>query len=139
MIQLPGVAKKVFYMCKKCEVDRYQVVTTHASLTSARLQCEVCKSKNLFTLDAPKRTTKPKVAKRKVNAQSVAAQSKVKWTELCGTQDTAPAPYTMKGQFETGVTVKHPKFGVGFVIGSTGQAIQVLFEDGERALVHNRG
>lgn len=140
MTQLPAVAKKVFVLCKKCDVDRYQVVLSHSSLTSARLECEVCKTKNVFTLESTTRSGRSAVAKKKtrLSEKAAAEQNKTKWVELCGTQDGQPSPYTMKAQFETGCSLNHPKFGLGFVIASTGQSIQVLFEDGERSLVHNR-
>jgi hypothetical protein len=44
----------------------------------------------------------------------------------------------MKKGFEVGAALDHPKFGLGFVVESNGQAIQVLFEDESRQLVHNR-
>lgn len=135
MTQLPAVAKKIYYPCKKCECDRYHVVVAHTSLTAARIECEVCKSKSAFKLEEPKRTRSaiPKKPK-KVKAGAHTA----KWTELREKNDSKPAPYTMKQNFEVGSVVEHPKFGVGFVTFASGQAIQVVFEDSERSLVHNR-
>lgn len=136
LTQLPAVAKKVYAMCKKCEVERYHVVTAHTSLTAARLECEVCKAKSVLKLDEPKsrRTAVPskKSAKSKANAHVA------KWNELKEKSDSKPTPYTMKNSFEVGTVVEHPKFGLGFVIMATGQAVQIVFEDSERSLVHNR-
>ncbi len=134
--QLPGVAKKVFYPCKKCETERYQVVLAHISSKSARLECEVCRTKNTFTLDEPKSARRSAVPKRSAGAKMAAHLSR--WQELRKNQSSQPTPYNMKALFETGACVQHPKFGLGFVIASNGQAIQVVFEDAERSLVHNR-
>jgi hypothetical protein len=141
MSQLPAVAKKVFYPCKKCETDRYQVVTAHLSLTSARLECEVCKTKNSFKLDEPKPRAKSRsrsAVPGKKSASTRASAHVARWTELRDKADGKPMPYNMKAAFEVGSVLQHPKFGLGFVVLATGQAIQVIFEDAERSLVHNR-
>lgn len=135
-IKLPDVAKKVYYPCKKCEADRYQVVIAHATAKSARLECEVCKTKNLLTVEEP-RSPRSAVPKKKPSASKV-AKDLLRWQQLRETNPGKPTPYNMKKMFETGEAVEHPKFGLGFVIASTGQAIQVVFEDAERSLVHNR-
>lgn len=134
--QLPTVAKKVFYACKKCETERYQVVIAHATPKSARLECEVCKTKNLMAIVEPKksRSTVPK----KKPSKGKAAADVARFQQLRETIAGKPTPYNMKAVFETGAALEHPKFGLGFVIHSTVQAIQVVFEDAERSLVHNR-
>ena len=136
MIQLPTVAKKVYYPCTKCEADRYQVVLAHTSAITAKLECEVCKSKNTFRLEEPKRTRS--AVPKKPSAKSKASAHVAKWTQLRDNNSEKPTAYNMKKAFEVGTTLEHPKFGLGFVINSNGQAIQVVFEDEERSLVHNR-
>lgn len=138
MTQLPAVAKKVFYPCKKCETDRYQVVVAHLSLTSARLECEVCKTKNNFKLEEPKTTRARATVPKKSSTASRAAAHVAKWTQLRDNTTEKPKAYNMKMEFEVGASLQHPKFGLGFVVLATGQAIQVVFEDAERSLVHNR-
>lgn len=137
MTQLPAVAKKVFYPCKKCETDRYQVVLAHTSVNTARLECEVCKSKNAFKIEEPKLSRATKAPSKKASSTRAAAHT-ARWTDLRDKNADKATPYTMKLSFEVGAVVEHPKFGMGFVVQSTGQAIQVIFEDAERSLVHNR-
>lgn len=135
MTKLPAVAKKIYYPCKKCECERYHVVTTHTGPTTARLECEVCKSKCAFKLEEPKRT---RTAVPKKSGKSRVAGHVARFTELRDKNSDKPKPYSMKVSFEVGSVLDHPKFGLGFVILATGQAIQVVFEDEERSLVHNR-
>jgi hypothetical protein len=135
-MQLPAVAKKVFYPCKKCETERYQVVIAHSTPKSARLECEVCKTKNLMTIDEPK-SRRSAVPKKKSSASKV-SKDLARWQQLRETNSEKPTPYNMKAVFETGAALEHPKFGLGFVIHAGVQAIQVVFEDAERSLVHNR-
>lgn len=138
--QLPAVAKKVYTNCKKCDCDRYHVVVAHTSANTARLECEVCKSKSSLKIEETRRL-KTAAPKKKITTKSkskAAANASLKWNDLRERASEKPTPYTMKSAFEVGASVEHPKFGLGFVILATGQAIQVVFEDGERALVHNR-
>lgn len=136
MNQLPAVAKKVYFRCSKCETDRYQVVLTHTSLTSAKLECEVCKSKNSFKLEEPKRTRS--AVPKKPSTKGRAASHVAKWGQLRDNNAEKPTSYNMKKEFEVGAALDHPKFGLGFVVNVTEAAIQVIFEDEQRQLVHNR-
>ena len=134
--ELPAVAKKIFHFCKKCNVDRYQVVLSHTNKTTAKLECEVCKSKSNFKLAAPKKPGS-KVTVKKAGARKTASVA-TRWAEMKDKSGEA-VPYNMKSKFTEGAALKHPKFGLGFVTISQALSIQVLFEDEERNLVHNRG
>jgi len=134
--ELPAVAKKIYFNCKKCGCERYQVVISHTGPTSARLECEVCKSKTMFKLEEPKRTRT--AVPKKPSSKSRASTHVARFTELRDKNSEKPKPYNMKTSFEVGTVLEHPKFGLGFVILSSGAAIQVVFEDEERSLVHNR-
>ena len=138
MTQLPTVAKKVYYLCNKCETDRYQVVLAHNSATSAKLECEVCKTKNTFKLEEPKRTLRPAVPKKKTSTKSKASAHVARWTQLRDNNAEKPTSYNMKKGFEVGAALDHPKFGLGFAVNVSDAAIQVIFEDEQRQLVHNR-
>ncbi len=139
MTQLPAVAKKVYFKCNKCETDRYQVVLNHSSSTSAKLECEVCKSKNSFKLEEPKRARIAVPKKPGAKATKTKASTHVaKWTQLRDNNADKPMSYNMKKGFEVGAALDHPKFGLGFVVNVSNEAIQVIFEDEQRQLVHNR-
>jgi len=129
---LPPVARKVYHHCKKCEVERYQVVLAHTNSKSAKLECEVCHTKNTLKLSSATATKKKKTSKKTGN-------HKGRWEEL--TQKASPdgaSPYNMKKAFEVEAVIEHPKFGLGVVTALTSSSIQVVFEDQERSLVHNR-
>lgn len=136
MKELPAVAKKVFYPCKKCGTDRYQVVMAHTNRTTAKLECEVCKTKNNLKLDSdkPARAGVP----RKSSGPSRASAHVARWQELRDKNSASITPYNMKTSFQAGAALEHPKFGLGFVTMVSGQTMQVVFEDAERSLVHGR-
>ena len=137
---LPPVARKVYALCKKCKTDRYHVILAHTSATAAKMQCEVCNAKSVYKLESAKKSKKavdgvegaPKVSAR-------ANASAKRWGELRDKTNGSANAYNMKAAFSADTSIQHPKFGLGIVVGVTPQSIQVVFEDGERSLVHNRG
>lgn len=133
---LPPVARKVFYPCKKCEVERYQVVLAHTSSKAAKLECEVCHTKN--TLKMEDSSAKKATGKVKTGSKSTRGSHKVRWEQLTQNSQKEPTPYNMKKAFEVESLIDHPKFGIGVVTALTDSSIQVVFEDQERSLVHNR-
>lgn len=135
---LPPVARKVYAVCKKCGVDRYHIVIAHTSSTAAKLQCEVCNAKSVYKLEGTSK--KKKAANGEAKAPSARKSgSEKRWRDLKEKVTGTSAAYNMKSAFLPETSIQHPKFGLGFVVGVTPQAIQVVFEDGERSLVHNRG
>ncbi len=133
LTELPAVGQNVFVACKKCAADRYHKVLAHATAASAKLQCEVCKSKKTFKLPKPK---KPK-SKRPAKKNSGAAIPE--WGTLKDQLGSSGIlPYKMSDHFELEVAIQHPKFGLGFVMLSMPQRIDVVFEDGLKSLIHNR-
>lgn len=137
---LPPVARKVFYPCKKCECERYQVVVTHSSKNTAKLECEVCHTKNTLKLVDP---TKPVKAPREPKAgakpkkSNARSSSMSRWTEYSN-KGIPSKPYSMREKFSADQSLEHPRFGLGFVTQVQGQSMIVLFQDGERTLVHSR-
>lgn len=131
---LPPVARKIYSPCKKCGVDRYHIVIAHTSAKVAKLQCEVCNAKSTYKVGG---TSKRGGKKKEGTSRSSSSQKR--WTELKDKNTNSKQSYSMKNSYNAEAAIEHPKFGLGFVVSSTPQAIQVVFEDGERSLVHNRG
>lgn len=131
---LPPVARKIYYPCKKCEVERYQVVLAHSNSKTAKLECEVCHTKNTLKISSP--NSKKTSTKKKTTSSR--GGHKLRWEELTQKADQDPTPYNMRKAFEVESLIEHPKFGLGVVTALTHSSIQVVFEDQERSLVHNR-
>lgn len=133
---LPAVATNFFFPCKKCAADRYHKVLTHPTSTSAKLECEVCKTKQTFKLGGAKKKTTTGVTRTKKKAPS----AQETWIELKGKVNLDQAEtYNMKKKFVASTAINHPKFGVGIITEANGLSIMVAFEDGQKSLVHNRG
>ncbi len=140
LTELPAVARNIHLHCKKCAVDRYHVVVAHLTPTSAKVKCEVCGAQKTFKLpkaESAKKSTgtgKPRAARKKAEPDYGAVWADLK-TQI-GVDKILP--YNMKTKFQLANAIEHPKFGVGFVTGITNEKIEVMFQEGGRALVHNR-
>ena len=81
--------------------------------------------------------TKRKTAKAKAPAKT---KEQRKWSRVMGkVEGTEPQPYSMTEKYEEQNVIDHAKFGLGVVsevIDPT--KISVVFEDGEKVMVHNR-
>jgi uncharacterized Zn finger protein len=143
LTELPAVARNIHLDCKKCGVERFHVVLAHTTATSAKVKCEVCGATRTFKLPkaakapAAKKTAsgKPRATKSKKNEPSSADV----WADLktqIGTDRIVP--YSMRQKFTLANAIEHPKFGLGFVTSATNEKIEVMFQEGGRALVHNR-
>jgi hypothetical protein len=143
MNTLPPVAKSFYAFCKKCDADRYHVVLAHTTATSAKIECEICKSKKTYSL--PKAQTKTGKAltgaaakKREQTLSSRKSSHKNEFEMLMGNDSAQTVSYNMKSKFEKNQKLNHPKFGMGFIKDAQSDKIEVVFEDEVRTLIHNR-
>lgn len=146
---LPPVAKSFFTHCKKCEADRYHMVLTHKTATSASIECEVCHKKSTYSLPKEKSAkAKPAsgrpltgaAAKARATSESSrrnahAAQYETLMNQYASKEAVA---YSMKAKFEANQKLNHPKFGVGIVTLATPEKLDVVFQEEMKSLVHNR-
>ncbi len=138
-LTLPPVAKSFFMFCKKCNADRYHMVLAHTSATTAKTECEICKSKKSYSL--PKATS-TKV--RKPGAVNSTKTSRAKShtgeyeNRIQNQQAKEAIPYSMKTLFVEKQKIQHPKFGTGFVQKAEIDRIDVIFADEVKVLIHNK-
>jgi hypothetical protein len=135
---LPAVAKNIFLDCKKCGSGRYHVVVAHKSSTSAKVQCEVCKTHRSYSIS--KKKTSPTSEKSSARAVRSSANSHQKEFEfLMDThKESKGVPYNMKSKFEVNQKLDHPRFGVGIIRAVQSDKIEVVFSDEVKSLIHNR-
>jgi len=136
--ELPAVARNISLICKKCGVERFHVVLAHTNSTSAKVQCEVCKSKKTFKL-ATAKAAKPAKKAGGVKKTAKKLDMAAEWTKMkdqIGLEKLQP--YNMKTKFSNSVAIEHPKFGIGFISTATNEKIDVTFQEAKISLVHNR-
>ncbi len=137
---LPAVATKTYQFCKKCDCERYHVVLAHPTPQSAKIECEVCKRKSTLKLSiGPSGKSRLAAATRSRKTKASQEAPETKWRELlASTNLDNKKPYSMRQSFQTEDAIEHPKFGLGVVTQAAAQQIEVVFESGVKALVHNR-
>ncbi len=138
-LTLPPVAKSFYMFCKKCDADRYHVVLAHTSKTSAKTECEICKSKKSYSL--PKESTsKTKKAGGTNSTKTSRAKSHTGEYEnrLQNLSSKEAIPYSLKATFTEKQKIDHPKFGIGFVQKAAIDRIDVIFADEVKILIHNK-
>ncbi|MFZ3230277.1 MAG: hypothetical protein WA160_08735 [Pseudobdellovibrio sp.] len=144
-VTLPAVAKSFYTFCKKCDVDRYHVVLTHTSSTSARIQCEVCKGTKTFSLPKAGSVAKKAATKVKTTGTGTKTTKSRKMThsdEFQALQTNRSAekgtPFSIKTKFEMNQKIDHSTFGMGYVKAVQLDRIDVLFEIEVKTLMHNK-
>lgn len=139
-LTLPPVAKSFYTACKKCGADRYHVVLAHTSSTSAKMQCEICKSKKTFTLPkegAPKKIVRPSSGSS-VSTYKPRNHGNDYELRIQNQMMKEAAPYSIKQSFKENQKIQHPKFGVGFITKVMSDRVDVIFSDEVRTLIHNK-
>ena len=146
-IALPPVAKSFFSACKKCGADRYHTVLTHTSTTSAKIQCEVCKSKKTYSL--PKAGSVAKATTKKSSTKKSSTLTKTGRVRKTSHADDFQAmqsnrgtekgtPFSIKTKFEKDQKIDHSTFGTGYVKTVQPDRIDVMFETEVKTLMHNK-
>ena len=82
-----------------------------------------------------------RAAKREARGakQSSSASSNARFIELSEKFESVKVqPYRMANVYPVETKIEHPKFGVGFVVNSLPDKIEVVFEDVSRQLVQGR-
>ncbi len=132
MKTLPEVAKSFTQHCTKCDAEKYHRVLSHVDEFKAKVQCEICGKKSTFSIKPKKVSKGPRVPK-KTKAQIAGGEWRAQMDKRATDKSRA---YSIKEKFNSNEKFDHPKFGVGFVLAVSGNRITVLFEEGEKTLIH---
>lgn len=133
--KLPEVAKSFVDHCTKCDGEKYHRVLSHVDEKSAKVQCEICGKKKTFKLKSPKAAKKKSARVVKSKAQPAGGDWRLKMDQKAS---DAARSYSMKEKFILNDKIEHTKFGIGFVLNVSGDRMTVLFEAGEKTLLHSK-
>lgn len=61
----------------------------------------------------------------------------IRWEDVISESTQTEIYYKSTGDFKEGEIISHNMFGLGFVIASGANKIEVLFQDKLRTLIHN--
>lgn len=62
---------------------------------------------------------------------------KIKWSDVISDSTETDIVYKSSGEFKQGEIISHNMFGLGLVVESLSNRVEVLFEDKSRTLIQN--
>lgn len=135
---LPAVAKSFFTMCKKCEAERYHRVLAHTSSTSAKIECEICKSRKTYSLPKAGVARKaPSTGKARTTVRRSSHADEYNQLMMNRGSEKGLA-FNIRTKYELDQKIDHPKFGAGFVKNVQMDRMDVMFQDELKTLMHNK-
>ncbi len=125
--------------CPKCKADTSHTIITKYEEEIRRVQCSTCGDVHSYRKprgEEAEETPEPASAKKR------AAAKKPTWQEamdkLGNKVHGLARVYSIRDNYEEGDWLNHPTFGLGFVVETGENKVDVAFEDERRVLVHNR-
>ena len=147
-----AVASEVDAYCTRCKLDLAHRVISMVEDRVHKVECLTCGGHHLYRAprseaastrtraSGKKRTAK---GKRSVAAKSTRTETerRQRWEQaIMGRPADAFTAYSMSAHLSEGELVRHAKFGDGVVTEvRTDHKVHILFETGERTLVHAQG
>jgi hypothetical protein len=90
--------------------------------------------------EALRRKTMPPPPRRRAARKRAESPEEIFQKLVEGRDLSTAEPYSIKAPFQVSDLIDHPKFGVGIVTAIEDvQKVKVVFEDGERIMICNRG
>ena len=130
--------------CTKCRLDLLHRVVAAVASVPKRVECKTCHSQHNYR--APKGAAGGASSASKAHATkkpraSTKRSAVTDWQQaVAGKERSSFSPYSIGGRFTPQQLISHKKFGDGVVMALVeDQKINVLFQDGPRILIHNRG
>lgn len=128
--------------CTKCRMWLAHTIVAMVAGVPKRVLCNTCHGEHAYRPHPPGEKPKAKASGvRKGRAPAKPRASKVsEWESKVGGRDRRDAiPFNAKATFETDQLMDHSKFGIGLIVATLAdKKIKVLFESGDKILVHNR-
>lgn len=151
MTKKAAVAGEVDAYCTRCKLDLAHRIIAMVEDRVHKVECLTCGGHHLYR--PPKATgaatTRSAGRKRKsaggrssgAAAARAATEQRKQWEQaIMGRPAEAFTTYAMSTTFGEGDLVRHKKFGDGIVTEvRADQKVKILFEGGERTLVHGQG
>ena len=136
--------------CVNCKSDTNHVVLEVDGVQIREVRCEACGAKGEFRAtraktkaglqEAIKRKTLPPPPRKRAPRKKAETPEEIFSKLVSGRDLSAAEPYSIKSPLKVSDLVEHPKFGVGIVTAIADvQKARIVFEDGERVMVCNRG
>ena len=125
--------------CGRCKSETRHCILSITDKIPEKLICNGCKSIHKFRAEKPKKqdpTPRPLSTTRNQQATKSACPSKFQELVLAEKVEVSTVlNYDTSQQWNEGVWIKHPNFGLGRIQKRLGRKVDVLFRDGIKILV----
>ncbi|MDZ7314782.1 MAG: hypothetical protein ONB24_01535 [candidate division KSB1 bacterium] len=135
------VGDEVQALCGKCKSATIHIIEVINEQKIKRVLCRSCNTSHRYLPvgkeEKPKKSTKT-AAKKEIDP---AVKMSRKWSRLMAKSETeTPVSYQMNKKYMVNEVIHHDKFGDGVVVNIIdANKISVVFEDGPKTLIQNRG
>jgi hypothetical protein len=130
------VGKEILSYCGKCKLAlAHTIISLNKKGNADKCECNTCGATHKYR-DPDKATKKRAPAKKAPKKEKISPE--MIWKEAIASAKGLSQPYKMNGDFSEGDLIEHSTFGKG-VVGEliSDKKIRVIFEEGEKILVHN--
>ncbi len=135
------VGEEIEALCGTCKAATVHNIEVIKEGKPTKVLCKSCNKSHKYrkpvTEDEDEKPKRKKTTKKKAPPKT---KEQRKWSRVMGkVEGTDPQPYIMSETYEEQNVIDHSKFGLGVVkevIDPT--KISVVFENGEKVMVHNR-
>lgn len=140
MGKIPDLGRDVDAYCGRCKLVLAHTVTARTADRLVRVMCNTCKAEHGYR-PAPGEAAPRRRAEAQPTRQPKTRAVASNFHQLLGARSVETArPYSPKASLELSEIIAHPSFGVGVVSAlKNGGKVEVVFPDGVRVLVHQRG
>lgn len=132
-----SVGSYVVTECSRCNNNMNHVITAlNPDSSIAQVKCLVCGS-----IHKPKNTKTTRVlgtTKKIEKVKSAPSYSLLNQAKE-GASNKVPINYTISTNFKKNTLIQHTQMGEGVVLNVFDNKIEVLFAEGKKVLVHNKG
>lgn len=149
MTKAISAGSEVDSWCTKCKLDLNHRVIAMNGIKIVRVECLTCRGHHAFrrpksAAPLPKKRAAKKTGTKTTRAKTTRSKSvssiKQRWEQaVLGRTDSEFVRYTIAQTFKAKQLVRHKKFGDGVISELLDDGkVMVLFEAGEKMLVHGR-
>ena len=125
--------------CGRCKCETKHWILSITDKIPGKLICVGCKSVHKFRAEKPKKqNSTPHRLSTAQNKQKIEHTHLSKFQELIATEQVevnSIPNYSISQQWNEGMWIKHPSFGLGRIQKKIGRKIDVLFRDGVKTLL----
>lgn len=136
-----AVAKETLAYCTSCKMDLNHRIVAMKGDQIAKVECLTCRKEHVYKaakgVNDPKKAPKPR-KKAASDDSSKSAPVEQEWQKLMLQHREKPMKaYSLKGNFDLGDKISHPKFGEGIISRLIyPNKVEVIFQMDVKVMIH---